>query len=61
MIIDSAMPETMTTLPEGVRVGDERLIVPAPAAGEKVRNLIAREGQAASFCAWPSPAAGAMG
>jgi iron-sulfur cluster assembly protein len=32
-------------LPEGVRVGDERLIRVTPAAGEKTRALIAREGQ----------------
>ncbi len=39
------MPESITTLPEGVRVGDERLVALTPAAGEKVRSLIAREGQ----------------
>ncbi len=33
------------TLPEGVRVGDERLIRLTPPAGEKTRNLIARENQ----------------
>ena len=41
----SAMPETTITLPEGVRVGDERLVILTPAAGDKVRSLIAREGQ----------------
>ncbi len=32
-------------LPEGVRVGDERLIQLTPAAGEKLRDLIARDQQ----------------
>jgi iron-sulfur cluster assembly protein len=39
------MPETTIALPEGVRVGDERLVTLTPAAGEKVRSLIARDGQ----------------
>ncbi len=39
------MAETTTMLPEGVRVGDERLIQLTPAAGEKVRALIARDQQ----------------
>jgi iron-sulfur cluster assembly protein len=39
------MSETTTLLPEGVRVGDERLVQLTPAAGEKVRSLIAREQQ----------------
>jgi iron-sulfur cluster assembly protein len=39
------MPETTTMLPEGVRVGDERLVTLTPAAGEKVRSLIARDPQ----------------
>ncbi len=30
-------------LPEGVRVGDERLITVTPPAGEKLRGLVARE------------------
>ncbi len=39
------MPETTLALPEGVRVGDERLVTLTPAAGEKVRSLIARDAQ----------------
>jgi len=39
------MPEATTTLPEGVRVGDERLVKLTPAAGDKVRALIARDQQ----------------
>jgi iron-sulfur cluster assembly protein len=39
------MSDATITLPEGVRVGDERLIRVTPAAGEKTRALIAREGQ----------------
>lgn len=39
------MAETTTMLPEGVRIGDERLIQLTPAAGEKVRALIARDQQ----------------
>jgi iron-sulfur cluster assembly protein len=33
------------TLPEGVRVGNENLIVLTPAAGAKVKNLIVRDKQ----------------
>lgn len=32
-----------STLPEGVRVADERLILLTPPAGEKVRSLITRD------------------
>jgi iron-sulfur cluster assembly protein len=39
------MSEATITLPEGVRVGDERLVALTPAAGEKVRSLIARDQQ----------------
>ncbi|HTB62110.1 MAG TPA: iron-sulfur cluster assembly accessory protein [Opitutales bacterium] len=39
------MSESTITFPEGVRVGDERLVVLTPAAGEKVRSLIARDQQ----------------
>lgn len=39
------MPEITTMLSEGVRCGDERLITVTPPAGEKLRGLIAREGQ----------------
>jgi iron-sulfur cluster assembly protein len=39
------MSDSTITLPEGVRVGDERLIKLTPTAGEKARALIAREGQ----------------
>lgn len=34
-----------TALPDGVRLGNENLVQLTPAAGEKVRALIAREGQ----------------
>lgn len=34
---------TITDLPEGVRVGNENLLKLTPAAGDKVRKLIARE------------------
>ena len=37
--------QATVALPEGVRVGDERLIKLTPTAGEKARALIAREGQ----------------
>jgi len=39
------MPAPTLALPEGVRVGDERLIQLTPAAGEKLRDLIARDQQ----------------
>jgi len=39
------MSEPTILLPEGVRVGDERLVQLTPAAGEKVRGLIARDQQ----------------
>lgn len=39
------MSDTTTTLPEGVRVGDERLVRLTAAAGEKARALIARDNQ----------------
>ena len=39
------MNQATVALPEGVRVGDERLIKLTPTAGEKARALIAREGQ----------------
>lgn len=39
------MSEPTIVLPEGVRVGDERLVHLTPAAGEKVRSLIARDQQ----------------
>ena len=39
------MSETIVQLPEGVRVGDERLVTLTPAAGDKVRSLIARDAQ----------------
>ena len=37
--------QATVALPEGVQVGDERLIKLTPTAGEKARALIAREGQ----------------
>ncbi len=37
--------EPVATLPEGVRVADERLVRLTPPAGDKVRELIAREAQ----------------
>lgn len=50
--MDSAAPavtlpssDTSSALPEGVRVGDERLVVLTEAAGKKVAALIAREKQ----------------
>jgi iron-sulfur cluster assembly protein len=39
------MSETTITLPEGVRVGNERLIQLTPPAGEKALALIPREGK----------------
>jgi len=39
------MSDPTLMLPEGVRVGDERLIQVTPAAGEKLRDLIARDQQ----------------
>lgn len=36
------MPETLTTLPEGVREGDERLIKVSPAAAAKIAELVDR-------------------
>jgi iron-sulfur cluster assembly protein len=39
------MPDTVIALPEGVRVGDERLVRLMPPAGDKVRELIARDQQ----------------
>jgi len=41
------MSETLTTLPEGVRVGDERLIKLTPGAGDKALALLAREASGA--------------
>lgn len=38
-------PPPAGVLPEGVRPGNENLVKLTPAAGEKVRALIAREGQ----------------
>lgn len=35
--------ETITALPEGVREGNEKLILLTPAAGKKLLQLIARE------------------
>lgn len=45
MLGGSSMSDTTTTLPEGVRVGDERLVRLTAAAGEKARALIARDNQ----------------
>jgi iron-sulfur cluster assembly protein len=42
------MSATTIALPEGVRVGDERLLRVTPAAGDKARALIARD-QAGDF------------
>ena len=39
--------ETIVTLPEGVREGNEKLILLTPPAGEKLNALIVREGQGA--------------
>lgn len=39
------MSSTTIDLPEGVRVGDERLVKLSPAAGAKVNTLIEREGK----------------
>jgi len=39
------MSNSLTTLPEGVRTGDERLVRLTPRAGEKVLELAAREGK----------------
>jgi iron-sulfur cluster assembly protein len=36
------VPATLTSLPEGVREGDERLIKVTPAAAAKIADLIAR-------------------
>ncbi|MFP4281231.1 MAG: HesB/IscA family protein [Opitutales bacterium] len=38
------MSETLQSPPEGVRLGNEKLILLTPAAGAKVRDLVAREG-----------------
>lgn len=38
-------PPPSNALPEGVRLGNEGLVCLTPAAGEKVRALIVREGQ----------------
>jgi iron-sulfur cluster assembly protein len=38
-------PSLATALPEGVRLGNENLVKLTPAAGDKVRALVAREGQ----------------
>ena len=48
--ISLTIPSTATTgfseaLPEGVRIGNENLILLTPAAGAKVKALSAREGQ----------------
>ncbi|HEX2852397.1 MAG TPA: iron-sulfur cluster assembly accessory protein [Opitutaceae bacterium] len=40
-----AHPPPPNALPEGVRLGNEGLVCLTPAAGEKVRTLIVREGQ----------------
>jgi iron-sulfur cluster assembly protein len=45
MMGSSDMSFPTTTLPDGVRVGDERLVRLTPAAGEKARALIARDQQ----------------
>lgn len=37
------MSTTGTDLPEGVRVGNERLVLVTPQAGKKLNSLIARE------------------
>ena len=39
--------ETIVTLPEGVREGNEKLILLTPPAGVKLNALIAREGKGA--------------
>ena len=40
------MSAPIETLPEGVRLGDERLVLLTPVAGEKVTQLLAREDDA---------------
>lgn len=37
------MAETVTTLPEGVREGNEKLLYVTEAAGDKIRELLMRE------------------
>lgn len=39
------MVETTIELPEGVRLGNENLVLVTPPAGEKLRALMAREGR----------------
>ncbi len=39
------MSETITELPEGVRLGNEKLVQVTPAAGQKLISLMAREGK----------------
>lgn len=39
------MTETITELPEGVRLGNEKLVQVTPAAGQKLVSLMAREGK----------------
>jgi iron-sulfur cluster assembly protein len=41
--ISAAPPATVAPLPEGVREGNENLVLLRPAAGAKVASLIARE------------------
>ena len=43
MSTDLMTPPPATALPEGVREGNEKLVLLTPAAGEKVNALIARE------------------
>jgi iron-sulfur cluster assembly protein len=44
-IATTAVPQAPASLPEGVRLGNENLVHLTPAAGDKVRALVAREGQ----------------